>query len=145
MKATELLKGQHDEVKKLFQKLKSAGKNDKEEILAVITEKLRIHTDLEDRIFYPAMKSTDADEVIQFLQAHHGIEEVLVDLEDLTPEDEEFEQRVKELEQDVNQHVSDEEGSMFPKAEEQLKGRLDQLGSELNKLNQELSGGRKAA
>lgn len=144
MKATELLKKDHDRVKNLFKEIKSAGGDRKEEILATITEELRIHSDLEEKIFYPAVKSIDPDEIIRFQEAHHDIEEVLVDLEDLTAEDEEFDQRVKELEEDVIDHISEEERDLFPKAEEQLKDRLSPLGSELSNLKKELSG-RKAA
>ncbi|MDC4223999.1 MAG: hemerythrin domain-containing protein [Candidatus Manganitrophus sp.] len=145
MKATELLKKDHDRVKQLFKEVKSAGGDRKEEILATLTEELRIHSDLEEKVFYPAVKTIDADEVIRFQEAHHDIEEVLVDLEDLTAEDEEFDQRVRELEQDVIDHISEEEGDLFPRVEEQLKDRLAQIGTELSNLKKELSGGRKAA
>ncbi|MBI3804182.1 MAG: hemerythrin domain-containing protein [Nitrospirae bacterium] len=124
MKATELLKKDHERVKDLFKEIKSAGNDRKEEILAILTEELRIHSDLEEKIFYPAVKSVDADEIIRFQEAHHDVEEVLVDLEDLTAEDEEFDQRVRELEQEVTEHISEEEGDLFPKVEAELKDRL---------------------
>lgn len=145
MKATDLLKKDHDRVKNLFKEIKSAGGDRKEEILATLTEELRIHSDLEEKIFYPAVKSIDADEIIRFQEAHHDVEDVLVDLEDLTAEDEEFNQRVQELEQDVLEHISEEEGDLFPKVEEQFKDQLTQLGAELSNLKKELSGGKKAA
>jgi len=145
MKATDLLKKDHDSVKQLFKEIKSAGQDRKEEILATLTEELRIHSDLEEKIFYPAVKSIDADEIIRFQEAHHDVEEVLVDLDDLTAEDEEFDQRIKELEQDVIDHISEEEGDLFPRVEERLKDRLAQIGAELSNLKRELSGGRKAA
>ncbi len=145
MKATDLLKKDYDRVKQLFKEINSASGDRKEEILETITEELRIHSDLEEKIFYPAVKSIDADEIIRFQEAHHDVEDVLVDLEDLTAEDEEFDQRVKELEQDVTQHISEEEGDLFPKVEEQMKDQLTQIGAELSKLKKELSVGKKAA
>lgn len=146
MKATELLKQDHDRVKNLFQQLKSAGSDQKEDLLWTITEEIRIHSDLEEKIFYPAVKVVNADQVITFQQEHHDIEEILNELEDVTAEDEEFDPRVQELEQMLNRHIETEEGEMFPRAEELLGDRLTEIGAKMSELKRNLSEeGREAA
>ncbi len=146
MKATELLKQDHDRVKNLFQQLKSAGSDQKEDLLWTITEEIRIHSDLEEKIFYPAVKVVNADQVITFQQEHHDIEEILNELEDVTAEDEEFDPRVQELEQMLNRHIETEEGEMFPRAEELLGDRLTEIGAKMSELKRDLSEeGREAA
>ena len=56
MKATELLKKQHREVKTLFGQAKKVEPKERRRILDEITQKLRAHMTIEEDIFYPAVR-----------------------------------------------------------------------------------------
>lgn len=136
MKATELLKKQHREVKALFRQAKKADPGDRREILDEISAKLAHHMNIEETIFYPAVKAIGmkkTDELIpEAYEEHHVVNLVLSEFPDLDPEDERFEAKMTVLDELIEHHVEEEEQEMFPTAEKQLGAeRLNELGAEM--------------
>ncbi|MCG3112006.1 MAG: hemerythrin domain-containing protein [Candidatus Manganitrophus sp. SB1] len=142
MKATELLIEDHKTVKDLIQELKSA--KDKGDLLVRLENEIQLHTQSEEQIFYPAMREYDNELVEHSIEEHQQVDQILTDLVGLTGKD--FKKKLSELEKALDDHIEEEEGKLFPEAEENLGDQLNQLGEQIENLKRDLSaGGRMAA
>lgn len=135
MKATELLKKQHREVKALFRSAKKAAPEERREILDEIATKLAHHMHIEEEIFYPAIaelgtKKTE-EMVPEAYEEHHVATLVLNEFPELDPEDERFEAKMTVLDELIEHHVEEEEKEMFQVAEKLGADRLKELGAEM--------------
>ena len=135
MKATELLKQDHDEVEELFERFESAEGGEKLSIAQEIFQELELHTQLEEDIFYPAIRSEvpdTEDEVKEGLEEHHVAKQLIQELQGMQPSDEQYEAKMTVLKENVLHHVEEEEGEMFPEVEKGLGNeRLTALGEEM--------------
>jgi len=126
--AIALLKSDHRKVKTLFSefaKLKDSGANeDKAAIVAQICNELKIHTAIEEEIFYPAARKAieDSDLMDEALVEHAGAKDLIAQLEDAAVDDDLYDAKVTVLGEQIDHHVKEEESSMFPKAE---KAKVD--------------------
>jgi hemerythrin superfamily protein len=126
--AIAMLMADHKKVKKLFSdfdKLKEEGGDEnKSAIVNQICNELKIHTELEERIFYPAVRKAidDSDLMDEALVEHAGAKELIAQLEDASPDDDLYDAKVTVLSEQIDHHVKEEEGQMFPKAK---KANLD--------------------
>lgn len=144
MKATELLIEDHKTVKDLILELKSA--KDKGDLLVRLENEIQLHTQSEEQIFYPAMREYDNELVEHSIEEHQQVDQILTDLVGLTGKDKNFKKKLSELEKALDDHIEEEEGKLFPEAEENLGDQLDQLGEQIENLKRDLSaGGRMAA
>lgn len=146
MKATELLKKQHREVKTLFRQLKKADARGRRAGMDEIAAKLEAHMRIEQEIFYPAVQeigTKKADEIVpEAFEEHHVVELVLGELPGVDPKDERFEAKMTVLEELVEHHVEEEEKEMFKLAEKLGSERLAELGDEMQSALGEASGSR---
>ena len=140
MDAINLLTSQHQEVKALFDQVKTMGVgSQKQKIVRQICEKLTIHDKLEQDVFYPAAKTEAKDLVLEGLEEHHLMKIVLKQLAELEPSDETYNAKVKVLIDVVQHHIQEEEGQMFPKCQKALgKDKLQQIGQQMQAMTQEL-------
>lgn len=126
--AIAMLMADHKKVKKLFSdfdKLKEEGSDeDKSELVEQICNELKIHTELEEEIFYPAVRKAidDSDLMDEALVEHAGAKDLIAQLEDASPDDDLYDAKVTVLGEQINHHVKEEEGEMFPKAK---KAKVD--------------------
>jgi hemerythrin superfamily protein len=136
-KATELLKGQHREVKGLFKSVEgSKGARERRRLLERIGQTLKIHTAIEEKIFYPAVREIGTDKaedlVLESLEEHHVVDLVLAELPRVDPSDERFEAKMTVLKELVEHHAEEEEEEMFPMAERKLgEDQLRELGQQM--------------
>jgi hemerythrin superfamily protein len=120
--AITMLMTDHKKVKNLFSdfdKLKEEGSDeDKSAIVDQICNELKIHTELEEEIFYPAVREAieDSDLMDEALVEHAGAKDLIAQLEDANPDDDLYDAKVTVLGEQINHHVKEEEGEMFPKA-----------------------------
>jgi hemerythrin superfamily protein len=143
--AITLLKADHAAVKKLFAQEEKATKDDdkKRDIFNQIKDALTVHATIEEEIFYPAVKKARSehvkDEVREGYEEHKQIKTLLAAIAGIAPADETWDMKVKVLKEDVEHHVKDEEGEMFPDARKFLgEKRLMELGMELEERKQNL-------
>jgi len=141
--AIHLLASDHDEVEKLFkqfQKMKQDGAR-KSDIVDRLCTALTIHAEIEEEIFYPAVRDAlpDKDESLMDEAAveHETIRNLVEEIEDAASDDEMLAARMKVLCEYVMHHVKDEEGRIFPKAKK-ARLDLDELGVELLERKMEL-------
>jgi hemerythrin superfamily protein len=140
MNATELLRRQHDEVKVLYVKYEQADDDDeKQALFEEIADSLAAHAAIEERMFYPAVYGGDlAEQLREAVEEHLGMKRELADLLAMTPDEEAFDPKMKVLMAMVEHHADEEEREILPRAEQQLAGRLDRLGTQMAQLFEEL-------
>jgi hemerythrin superfamily protein len=136
--AIAMLIADHKKVKQLFSdfdKLKEDGSDeDKSALVKRICDELKVHTELEEEIFYPAVRKAidDSDLMDEALVEHAGAKELVAQLEGASPDDDLYSAKVTVLGEQIAHHVKEEEGDMFPKAK---KSKVDTkaLGSTMSK------------
>ena len=148
MDAISLLTEDHQKVRKLLKELNGTtarATKTREELLEKIAVELKVHTQIEEEIFYPAFKQAcnDADNdklYYEALEEHRAAGElVLPDLLATDVNSEKFSGRAKVLKELVEHHADEEEAEMFPRAKKIFSAEdLKNLGEQLNSRKQEL-------
>jgi hemerythrin-like domain-containing protein len=144
MDAISLLKQDHQKVRQLLKRLTSNGT---EELLGQVEAELKVHTQIEEEIFYPAFKDSirsekDAHIYYEALEEHHVVDLVLPEIKSSSEGSDQFEAKAKVLKDLVEHHAEEEESQMFPKARKAMgAARLRELGEELRDRKEELMGG----
>jgi hemerythrin superfamily protein len=135
MNALEVLKQDHQKVKRLFQEARQGtDRNLQKELFDKIDTELEIHTHIEETIFYPAIEEHEEfkDMVAEALEEHQEAKTLLDELEELGADSQEFGSKLQQLMEAVERHVEEEEGDMFPKICEVFdEDELEHLGQEL--------------
>ncbi len=142
MNATELLKEDHQEVMRMIAELESAddeaGTDPLDtEIFNRLNESLKMHTRMEEEIFYPAMEQfNDTRQMVQeAYKEHDQVDQFLARLATLAPNQEQFQDTLSELRDAIEHHVDEEEGELFPKAEELLdQKKLNEMGRRMQEM-----------
>jgi len=147
MKATDMLKKQHREVAALFKAaLGMERAADRVKALQQITEKLEVHTTIEEEIFYPAFRdSADTQKIedmtLEAYEEHHVVKLLLAEIPGIDGDDERFEAKVTVLKEIVEHHVEEEQDEMFPMAEKKLGAEaLTDLAARMQRRMTELEG-----
>ena len=134
MNALELLKEDHQKVKKLFTQAEQDQKQQKS-LFNQIKKELETHTFIEETVFYPAMEKHEElkNMVLESIEEHRQVKTLLKEMENLVSDSEKFEPKLKVLMENVEHHAEEEEeGKMFPKVREILdEGALEKLGEQL--------------
>jgi len=136
MNAIEMLKKQHREVEKLFSKFEALGDSavkSKQRVFNDIADALAMHAAIEEKHFYPAVKAKRTEDILlEALEEHLSLKRIIADLLKLEPSAETFDAKVKVLKEQVEHHVGEEEGDLFPKVTKILSA------SELSELQQQM-------
>jgi hemerythrin superfamily protein len=142
--AIALLRADHKRVSGLFDEFeKTRSDTKKAKLVAQICTELTVHTQIEEEIFYPAVKAALKDkELVPEANVEHGsVKDLIAQVQGVAPDGEMYDARVKVMGEFVKHHVKEEQNEMFPKA----KGtRLDMvaLGAQMAARKQELMAGR---
>ena len=142
--AIELLKEQHDKVKKAFKEFEKLGREDAEaqqQLVQRVCEDLKLHTTLEEELFYPAAREAiDDEDILNEAQVEHETAKMLIEqLENMGPEDPNFHATFTVLGEYVVHHVKEEEGEMFPQVKK-TDLDLEELGARMRRRMEELMG-----
>ena len=109
--AIALLKADHREVEALFEKFEKArGSSSKQKICHQICVELKIHTMIEEEIFYPALRGKIEDDTLDEAYVEHDGAKVLInDLESASPDADFYDAKVTVLSEEIKHHVKEEE------------------------------------
>ena len=140
--AIALLKADHRQVEEWFEEFEKARSDDQKQVLADnICEALKVHTTIEEEIFYPAFleATEDQDTHHEAEIEHEGAKRLIEDIEASSQEDEYFDSMVKVLSEMIKHHVKEEEqpDGMFAEARESDMD-LVELGAQLLARKEEL-------
>ena len=140
--AIALLKADHRKVEELFQQFDEARRSDsKARIVEQICTELKIHTMIEEEIFYPAVKpKIDAAIVEEGVIEHDSAKVLINDLAQADPKDDYYDAKVKVLSEEIKHHVAEEERwvtGMFAQAR-RTDIDMEELGARLAARKKEL-------
>jgi hemerythrin superfamily protein len=109
--AIMLLKADHREVEDLFAQFeKASGDGRKEKIARQICTELKIHTMIEEEIFYPAFRGKIEDDLLdEGVVEHDGAKVLINDIESGGPDEHYYDAKVKVLQEQIEHHVEEEE------------------------------------
>lgn len=120
--AIALLKADHRKVEELFDKFEKAGDGKKQALAEQICNELKIHTSIEEEIFYPALEGKIEEDTINEAYVEHDGAKVLInDILAGGPDDKFYDAKVKVLSEEIKHHVKEEEmrvEGMFAQARE---------------------------
>ena len=146
MDCFELLKQDHDEVDMLLKQCKEAGADKKGmEVFKKLARSLTVHAKVEEAVFYPKFREQEelSSLVEEAYEEHHAVEEMLEEMAQMSPGDEEWESKLKELKQNIEHHVKEEEQELFPKASKLIsKEEAAELGETIAEEKKEMLKGK---
>jgi hemerythrin superfamily protein len=121
--------------RKARKELKEDGSSeDKSAIVEQICNTVVIHAQLEEELFYPAVRKAidDADLMDEALVEHAGAKDLIEQLQGMDADDDLYDAKVTVLGEQIDHHVEKEEGDMFPQAK---KAKVDtvELGATMRK------------
>ena len=134
MDAFNLLKADHRKVEELFEQLESAQGQAKMRVFEQIKSELELHTHIEETIFYPALEEPKQthDLTLEAYEEHDVVKKLLQELSRARTVTEEWEAKAKVLQENVEHHVEEEEGELFPKASSALGAEeIQTLGEQM--------------
>ena len=117
--AIALLKADHEAVSHLFAEYeKTRSVANKKALVAEICTSLSVHAQIEEEIFYPAVKAALKDKLMvpEAIVEQATMKALIGQLEGMEPDGEMYDARVKVLAEYVKHHVKEEHTEMFPKA-----------------------------
>ena len=144
MKATDLLKQQHVEVKELFEKIDSASRSaTKRQLFAELAANLVAHDGIERELFYPACEEEmGMTDLLGEALVEHGLVEFSLYQADQAQGEDDFDYKLKVLKEALEHHIEEEESEFFPKVNRAFeKEALETLGTELAEKFEELKQG----
>jgi hemerythrin superfamily protein len=142
--AIALLTADHRQVSAMFKQYEELGeraKASKKKLADQICTALRVHTQIEEEIFYPAVReaSKDLEDLVdEAVVEHASAKDLIGQVEAMDPEDDLYDAKVKVLGEQVEHHVEEEEKEMFPKVRK-LSLDLADLGQEMADRRDELA------
>lgn len=148
--AIQLLTDDHKKIKAQLEELANTtprAVKKRAELLDEIATMLKVHTTIEEEIFYPAFKQAgnkdDAKMYFEAMEEHRAAGElVLPDLMGTKPDSEKFSGRAKVLKELVIHHADEEEEDMFKRAKSLFDASaLDALGERLQARKAQMLGG----
>ena len=140
----ELLKEDHEKVKKLLEELDSTterGVKTRQELFSKVQREMKVHEAIEEEILYPALKehSKAKDIVLEGYEEHDVVDRLMGELAALPVEDEAWGAKLSVMKENVEHHIEEEEDEMFSKAREVLDDdALSQLGDRMAARKKEL-------
>ena len=143
--AVKLLKQDHRQVEEWFDEYEQLESDrEKLELFNKIALALKVHTRIEEEIFYPEERGdVEEDMLDEAYVEHDGAKKAIAEIEAMEPGDEFYDAKVKVLGEYIKHHVKEEEqpGGIFAQAKrgeedlnamgERLKARKEELMASL--------------
>jgi hemerythrin-like domain-containing protein len=123
-------------VSALFEQFEKAGdkaQGKKLKLARTICNELKVHTQIEEEIFYPAVEAAlpkEKDLLDEAEVEHDGAKKLIAEIDAMQPGDDLFDAKVKVLSEYIKHHVKEEHTEMFPKVRK-TKLDLKELGMRL--------------
>jgi hemerythrin-like domain-containing protein len=135
--AITMLKADHAALKRLLRQLSETGERatkERERLVAEIEQQVKVHSQLEEEVFYPAFKaatkgSEEQDLFYEAAEEHHVVDMILPTLKTARTSSPEFTAKATVLKELIEHHIKDEETEMFVAARERFsEEQLRELG-----------------
>jgi hypothetical protein len=146
MDAMELLKNEHEQVKKILEEIDSTterGVKARAELFTKFKSEMTIHERIEEEIFYPRLteQAKTKEIALEGFEEHHVVDMVMAELDDVPFDDETWSAKFTVMKENIEHHVEEEEGEMFKLARQALESdELEELGARMEARKKELQG-----
>ncbi len=145
MDAFALLKQDHNKVKKMFREYEEKGDRafkQKQELAEKIFAELAVHETIEEEIFYPAVRENASKEgqeiVLEGYEEHHVADLIMEELKGMSTDEEDYDAKMKVLQENIEHHIEEEETAMFPEARKALGDDVAAVGEAMIARKEEL-------
>ena len=137
--AADMIRADHTHVMALFHRYKaSSSPAAKKAVVSAICVSLEIHAQIEEEIFYPALRVAAGPVIEQLVPEHDEMKRIIAELREMDAEAAGYDATFMTLMRTVIHHVADEETQLLPDAERVLGYRLSELGMEMAKRRLQL-------
>jgi hemerythrin superfamily protein len=136
--AISILKKDHDTVKDIFDQFKKAeSPAARKSLIHKAVDALKIHTLIEEELFYPAVRPQVGDTLMNEADEEHHVAKLLIAELDRSESDDHRDAKFTVLAEGVRHHIKEEEGHIFPKARE-FDIDFETLGQRMTERKKEL-------
>ncbi|MBA4108295.1 MAG: cation-binding protein [Leptothrix sp. (in: Bacteria)] len=133
---TNMIRLDHTHVLSTFHKYKADTPPDtKQALVNTVSLALEIHAQLEEEIFYPALRAVTTNEAVlaKSEPEHNEMRSLIGQLRDMKPTATHYDSTFMSLMRHVIHHVADEETVLLPEAEVLLADQLSELGAQMTR------------
>jgi hemerythrin-like domain-containing protein len=144
--ALQLLKGDHEKVKRMLEELDATterAEKTRTETFERLKHDLTIHETIEEEFLYPALEefAKTKDITLEAFEEHHVVDQIVAELEATAVSDETWGAKLTVMKENLEHHIEEEEGEMFPKARQVMdRDELLDLGDKMAARKKELAG-----
>jgi hemerythrin superfamily protein len=139
--AIALLKADHRKVEELFETFEKArGAERKAGLVKQICTELKVHTAIEEEIFYPACRGkVEEDLVNEAYVEHDAAKKLIAELEASEPDEDFYDAKVKVLSEEIEHHIEEEE-----KRSEGMFAQAKKAGLDMDALGEQMAARKQA-
>ena len=143
--ATDLLQRDHRQVESWFHACESlSDEQQKAELIQKICMALKVHTQIEEEIFYPRARAETGEEglIQEAVKEHAEVKQLISEIEQRQAQGQDCTEQLEVMRQAVQHHIQEEEGEMFPKVrgtDIDLFARGSELATRRSELMQQMT------
>ena len=145
MDALQLLKGDHEKVKRMLEELDATterAKKTRTETFERLKHDLAIHETIEEEILYPALQgfAKTKDITLEAFEEHHVVDLIVAELDATPVSDETWGAKLTVVKENLEHHIEEEEDEMFKQARQVMDhAELAELGDRMEARKKQLS------
>jgi hemerythrin superfamily protein len=138
---TSMIRMDHTHVLTTFHRYKDdSSPSVKQGVVNTVCMAVEIHAQLEEEIFYPALRDIDREIVGKSVPEHDEMRQMISGLRNMDPGNAHYDRTFMALMRLIMHHVADEETTLLPEAERVLgSDRLSELGAQMTKRRMQLA------
>ncbi len=116
-----LLKKDHEQVQSLLDTLEKTSKTNeggtRSEVFAQLADEIRKHSRGEEEVLYPKLENIEETKsmALEAIEEHRVVDELITKIESIPPEEDSWGPTFKVLKENLEHHIQEEEGEMFPR------------------------------
>jgi hemerythrin superfamily protein len=137
--ALTLMEQDHRKIEDLLAKLEKTterGVKTRERLFRRIKDELTAHEDMEESVFYPALrehpKAKEKEIVLEAYEEHDVVDTLMGELTRMSFSHESWGPKAKVMKENIEHHVEEEEGPMFIQAKQVFtQNELNELGRQM--------------
>lgn len=129
MNVLEVLKDDHATVERLFSTIEATPSSDRarrEELFHALKQAILQHAHAEEKVFYPPLldKRPAHDMIEHGMDEHHSVEKLLQKMDGIPADSDDWLDTLENIHAKIKDHVEEEEGDIFPKAQQLLGDQI---------------------
>jgi len=130
--AISVIKSDHDRLKQLFDEYQATDKSvDKKKIVEDVLMTLKLHSAMEEEIFYPAVRPHVGSQMMNEADEEHHVARVLIaELDAHAGDPGHLDAKFTVLAENIKHHINEEEEQVLPRARE-MKIDFEALGRQM--------------